>query len=67
MQDVQEAWIQSLGQVRKISSGRKWQPTSVFLPGKSYGQMSLVGNSPWGREELDATEHTHVSHLISHM
>ena len=28
---------------------RKWQPTPVFLPGESHGQMSLVGYSPWGR------------------
>ena len=27
---------------------RKWQPTPVFLPGKSHGQRSLVGCSPWG-------------------
>ena len=26
---------------------RKWQPTPVFLPGKSHGQRSLVGHSPW--------------------
>ena len=25
---------------------RKWQPTPVFLPGKSHGQRSLVGYSP---------------------
>ena len=34
---------------------RKWQPTPVLLPGKSHGQRSLVGCSPWGREELDMT------------
>ena len=28
---------------------RKWQPTPVSLPGKSHGQRSLVGCSPWGR------------------
>ena len=28
----------------------------VFLPGKSHGQRSLVGYSPWGRKELDMTE-----------
>ena len=33
--------------VRKISWRRKWQPTPVFLPGKSHGQRSLVGYSPW--------------------
>ena len=42
---------------------RKWQPISVFLPGESHGQRSLVGYSPWGHEELDTTEwltHTHA-------
>ena len=29
--------------VRKIPWKRKWQPTPVFLPGKSYGQRSTVG------------------------
>ena len=27
---------------------RKWQPTPVSFPGKSHGQRSLVGCSPWG-------------------
>jgi len=30
---------------------RKWQPTAVFLPRKSYRQRSLVGYSPWDRKE----------------
>ena len=34
--------------VRKIPWRRKWLPTPVFLPGKSYGQGSLAGHSPWG-------------------
>ena len=34
----------------------EWQPTPVFLPGKSHGQRSLVGYSPWGCKELDITE-----------
>ena len=29
------------------------QPTPVFLPGKSPGQKSLAGYSPWGRKESD--------------
>ena len=29
---------------------RKWQPTPVFLPGKSHRQRSLAGHSPWGRK-----------------
>ena len=27
---------------------REWQPTPVFLPGKSHGQRNVVGYSPWG-------------------
>ena len=34
--------------VRKIPWRRKWQPTPIFLPGKSHGQRSLAGCSPWG-------------------
>ena len=28
---------------------RQWHPTPVLLPGKSHGQRSLVGCSPWSR------------------
>ena len=42
--------------VRKIP-WRTWQPTPVFLPGKSHGQRSLEGYSLWGCKELDMTEH----------
>ena len=34
---------------------RQWHPTPVLLPGKSHGQRSLVGCSPWGHEESDTT------------
>ena len=44
----------SLGQ--KDPPRRNWQPTPVALPGKSHGQSSLVGYSPWGHKELDMTE-----------
>ena len=33
--------------VGKIPWRRKWQPTPVFLPGKSHGQRNLVCCSPW--------------------
>ena len=39
--------------VGKIRWSTKWQPTLVGLPGKSHGQRSLVGYSPWGRKESD--------------
>ena len=36
--------------VGKIPWRRKWQPTSVCLPGVSRGQRSLTGHSPWGHK-----------------
>ena len=39
---------------------RKWQSTVVFLLGKSHGQRSLAGCSPWGRKKSDATEHAQI-------
>jgi len=37
--------------VGKIPWRRAWQPTSVFLPGESRGQRSLVAYSPQGLTE----------------
>ena len=45
--------------VGKIPWRRKWQSTPVLLPGKSHGQRSLIGYSPWGRKESDMTEQLH--------
>ena len=44
---------------------RRWHPTPVLLPGKSYGWRSLVGCSPWGHEELDTTERLHFHFSLS--
>ena len=38
--------------VEKIFWRKKWQPTPVFLPGKSHGQRNLVENSPWGHKRV---------------
>ena len=38
--------------VRKIPWRRKWQPTLGFSSGKSHGQRSLAGYSPWGHERV---------------
>ena len=35
--------------VRKIPWRRKWQPTLVLLPGKSFGKKSLAGYRQWSR------------------
>ena len=42
--------------VWKIPWRRTWQPTPVFMPGKSHGPRSLVGYNPWNHKESDATE-----------
>ena len=44
---------------------RQWQPTPVLLPGKSHGWRSLVGCSPWRREESDMTERLHFDFSLS--
>ena len=51
---MQETRVRFLG--GEIPWRRQWQPTPVLLPGKSHGQRSLVGYSPWGHKESDTTE-----------
>ena len=51
-------WATSLSLFTFMHWRRKWQPTPVFLPGKSQGRGSLVGCRRWGRTELDTTEAT---------
>ena len=40
-------------------------PTPVLLPGKPHGRRSLVGCSPWGREQSDTTERLHFHFSLS--
>ena len=40
-------------------------PPPVLLPGKSHGWRSLVGCSPWGREESNTTERLHFHFSLS--
>ena len=47
--------------VRKIHWRSKWQPTPVFLPGKSHGQRSLAGYGV--TKESDTTEVTKQQHM----
>ena len=49
--------------IKKIPWRRKWQPTPVFLTGKSHEQRAQVGYSPWGHKELDTANsliHTQI-------
>ena len=50
---------------QSYSRRRQCQPTPVLLPGKSDGQRSLVGYSPWGRKKLDTTEWLHFHFSLS--
>ena len=50
-------WFNPL--VEKIPWRRKWQPTPVFLPGKSHRQRSLAGYS-FAVAELDKIEATYM-------
>ena len=54
-----------LHQNRRAERRRQWHPTPVLLPRKSHGRRSLVGCSPWGRKESDATERLHFHFSLS--
>ena len=58
-------WSLLLTGFRGNSWRRQWHPTPVLLPGKSHGQRSLVGCSPWGRWELDTTQWLHFTFSLS--
>ena len=53
--------------VRKIPWSRKQQLTPVLLPGKSHGQRSLVGYSPWGCKQSDTTERLSTHTIDYHL
>jgi len=51
---MQETQVWSLGQEDLLE--KETAITPVFLPGKSHGQRSLEGCSPWGHKESNTTE-----------
>ena len=50
---------------RRFCRRRQWQPTPGLLPGKSHGQRSLEGCSPWGHWGSDTTEWLHFHFSLS--
>ena len=48
--------VQSLGWEDPLE--KEMETCSVFLPGESHGQRSLVDYSPWGHKELDTAKVT---------
>ena len=55
---MRETRVRSLGQEDPLE--KEMAIHSVFLPGESQGQKSLVGYSPRGRKESDTTEQLHL-------
>ena len=60
---VRNDWTTSLSLSTFMHWRRKWQPTSVFLPGESQGWGSLVGGRLWGCKESDMTEQLNWTEL----
>ena len=52
LRTMRETWVQSLGQEDPLE--KEMANHLVLLPGKSYRWRSLVGYSPWGRNEKPA-------------
>ena len=50
--------------VRKTSWRREWHPIPLLLPGKSHGQRSLAGYSPWDLKESDTTSQLNKTYLL---
>ena len=62
--DLQEMWVRSLGW-EDLLEKEMATVSSIFFPGKSHGQTSLVGYSPQGHKEADTTEQGEATVLIS--
>ena len=62
---MQETQFQSLGQEGPLE--KEWQPTSVFLSGKSHGQRSLAGYSPWDPKSWTRLSYFHIHFEVSEL
>ena len=49
--------------VAALFQRRKWQPIPASFPGKSHGQKSLVGCSPWSHKESGITEQLTLTNI----
>ena len=63
MQEMQETLVQSLGGEDPLEE--EMATHSSILAWKFPWQRKLVGYSPWGRQEVDTTEHSVVLRLKS--
>ena len=64
---MQETWVLSQGQEDHLE--KEWQSTLVSLPGKSNGQRSLGGYSPWGHKraghDLVTRQYQQQQHILT--
>ena len=49
--------VGSIPGLERYPGEKKWPRAPVFLPGKSHGQRSLEGYSPWGLKRLSTAGH----------
>jgi len=61
---VRHDWATSLSLFTFMHWRRKWQPTPVFLPGKSHKQRNLGAYNPWG---LKRVRHNWVTKQQQHV
>ena len=61
---VRHDWATSISLFTFMHWRRKWQPTSMFLPGESQERGSLAGCHLWGCTESDMTEVTYQQQLF---
>ena len=61
---MQETRFRTLGLEDPLEKGNG-NPLQYYCLEKSHGQRSLVGDSPWGRKELDTTEPLHFDFSLS--
>ena len=63
-EDRVESWKSNYS-IAAFTLEKAMAPHSSLLPGKSHGRRSLVGCSPWGRQESDTTERLHFHFSLS--
>ena len=63
--DSQWAFAVQLRKLREKAMAPHSSNSCLGFPGKSHGWRSLVGCSPWGREESDTTKRLHFYFLLS--
>ena len=59
---IPDTWLNPW--VGKIPWRKEWLSIPVFWPGKSHGQRSWVGDSPWDLKESDMTERLTLTYYV---